>query len=197
MGRLIKKIFSTVIDFFLYTLLTEKQREKVANMFSDRQKEAVKRLAGFGKRHEQKQAVKHIKDHLYSLGLRKKALAEMTRHFEQTSDNYEKRLYAWELALWYANHLTEQDAERALVYIEAAKNGEKDRIQRKRIAVLEAECLQRVGNVEKARRILEDELATNEHPDLFLGLANLETNIEKRLAWMNRAFSAYNLHPIT
>ncbi|HLS67172.1 MAG TPA: glycosyltransferase family 2 protein [Pseudogracilibacillus sp.] len=197
MVRLLKKIIAKFIDFFLYTLLSEKQRERLANTFSDRQKEAIKRFAGFGKRHEQKRTVKHIKDHLYSLGLRKKALADMTERFEQTQDAYKKRLYAWELALWYANQLTERDAKQALVYIEAAKNNEKDRIQRKRIAVLEAECLQRVGDVERARRVLEDELATHEHPDLFLGLANLETDIEKRLAWINRAFKTYNLHPIT
>src|SRR5690625_1892980 len=171
MVRLLKKIIAKFIDFFLYTLLSEKQRERLANTFSDRQKEANKRFAGFGKRHEQKRTVKHIKDHLYSLGLRKKALADMTERFEQTQDAYKKRLYAWELALWYANQLTERDAKQALVDIEAAKNNEKDRIQRKRIAVLEAECLQRVGDVERARRVLEDEPATHEHPDLFLGLA--------------------------
>src|SRR5690625_430272 len=158
MVRLLKKIVAKLIDFLLYTVLSEKQRTKFANAFSDKQKETVKRLVGFGKRHEQKRVVKHIKDHLYSLGLRKKALHEMKKRFKETNDSYEKRLYAWELALWYANQLTEEDAKKALPYLEVAKNNEKDRLQQKRIAVIEAECYERIGDVTSAQNVLQTAL---------------------------------------
>src|SRR5690625_2241029 len=150
----IKKVLTAIIDWFLYTLLSEKQKERLANLFSERQKERLKKITRYGKRHTQKRQVKHIKDHLYSLGFTERALTELKNMYRDTNDSYLKRLVAWELTLWYANQYTKADAKRALTYIEGALEGEKDHDQLRRIAIIKAECLEQIGEVEAARKVI-------------------------------------------
>lgn len=192
-----KKWITNVIDWFLYTLLSEKQKKKLASLFSERQKAWLKNVTKFGKRHQQKKHIKHVKDHLYSLGFTTLALNEMKRIYETTKDTYEKRLIAWELSLWHTNELTKEGAKKALQYLESALDGEKDSDQLRRIAIIQAECYERLDEIENARATLQAQLNENVHPDLYLALANLETSIEKRLTWINEAYAHYQLEPIT
>ena len=193
----LKKIITNMIDWFLYSVLSEKQKEKLTNLFSEEQKEWIKRFTQYGKKHAQKAKVKKIKDNLYSLGLTDEALAEFKHIFEHDKDKYLKRLVAWELTLWYTNQYTETGAKRALEYIEYAKLGEKDVDQLRRIAIIEAECLARIGKKEEARTVLEKNLQQRIHPDVYLAIANLEDSIEERLYWINKVYSHFNLNPIT
>lgn len=197
MIRAIKKWISNVVDWFLYTLLTDGQKERISNLFSERQKELLRKLTKHGKRRQQKLYIKHVKDHLYSLGFRTRALQQLKSILKETDDVYMKRLASWELVLWYANLETEEGARKALTYIKDARNGEKDLTQLRRITVVEAECLQRTGRTEEARELILNQLKLEEHPDLYLALANLEEDIPSRLSRINQVYAMHRLQPIT
>lgn len=196
MVQAIKKGISRIFDWLLYTFLSENQKEKISRLFSERQKELLRKITQHGKRRQQKLHIKHLKDHLYSLGFRTKALQQLQSLLETSDDSYMKRLAAWELALWFANLETEEGAKESLAYIEKAKQGEKDTTQLRRITIVEAECLLRTGQKELARTIVLDLLKKEQHPDLYLSLANLETDIERRMQWINKVYAMYRLNPI-
>lgn len=190
-------MITNVLDWYLYTLLSEKQKEKLAKLFSDRQKDRIKRITKYGKKHSQKMKVKQLKDHLYSLGFTNLALEELKEMYQYEKDAYMKRLVAWELMLWYANQYTNEGAHEALTYVTSVKTGEKGQDQLRRIAIVEAECLDRIGKKTAARDVLQHRLSIEKHPDVYLGLANLEATIEQRLDWINKAYRHFHLHPIT
>ncbi len=196
MFRILKKIIIAPIDWVLYRLLNEKQRKKLTDKLSDEQKAKIKRLIG-GKKQAQRQQLKQIKHHLYSLGFTEKALEDLKSFHANMKDKHLKRLAAWELVLWFANIYTEDGAKQALAYIPAASDGEQDPDQLRRIAIIKAECHERLNQMEEGKQVLQEILKTQTHPDLYLGLANLETSISDRVEWMNKAMQMYDLQPIT
>lgn len=165
-------------------------------MFSEKQKETIRKVTKFGKKNKQKAYVKLLKDNLYTLGFEQEVLQELNHLFETTNDKYLRRLVAWELALWHANHYTKADAEKAIPYLDAATIDEKDTQQLQRIAIVKAESLQHLNKVTEAQAVLQERLQVLEHPDLYLGLANLETDIGDRFKMMNKAFQMYDLEEI-
>ena len=196
MFRILKKIIIAPIDWVLYRLLNEKQRKKLTDKLSDEQKAKIKRLIG-GKKQAQRQQLKQIKHHLYSLGFTEKGLEDLKSFHANMKDKHLKRLAAWELVLWFANIYTEDGAKQALAYIPAASDGEQDPDQLRRIAIIKAECHERLNQMEEGKQVLQEILKTQTHPDLYLGLANLETSISDRVEWMNKAMQMYDLQPIT
>lgn len=195
--RIVKKAITNTADWILYSVLSEKQKESLKNIFSEKQKEKLKKMTQYGRKHKQKLAVKQLKDHLYTLGFRKQALASLTDWYEQEQDLYVKRLLAWELMLWHVNQLTETGAKEALRYLHDVKKAEKDTHQLRRIAIIQAECLARINNEGTAQMVLQERLENAPHPDLYLAKANLETELDLRLQWINEAYAFYDLHPIT
>lgn len=183
------------MDWLIYTVLSDTQRKKLSNFFSEEQKENIKKLVS-GKRNRQKEKLQNIKYHLYSLGFREKGLEELKSFNSSTTDAFLKRLSAWEIALWYANQNTKHDAELALKYLPQAMEKEKNKDQLRRIAIVKAECYERIGLREKAREVINQLLGTQEHPDLFLAAANLENTIEERVVWINKVYQYYHLAPI-
>lgn len=196
MFRILKKIIIAPIDWVLYRLLNEQQRKKLTDKLSDEQKAKIKRLIG-GKKQAQRQQLKQIKHHLYSLGFTEKGLEDLKSFHANMKDKHLKRLAAWELVLWFANIYTEDGAKQALAYIPAASDGEQDPDQLRRIAIIKAECHERLNQMEEGKQVLQEILKTQTHPDLYLGLANLETSISDRVEWMNKAMQMYDLQPIT
>lgn len=140
--------------------------------------------------------LKPYKYHLYNLGFIDKSLEDLKKLMDETTDRYLFRAIAWELVLWHANKYTPQGAEQALVYIESALQGEKDSEQLRKIAIIQAECLERLGKVEEGKQIIHHLLTKQEHPDLYLAAANLTSSITERVKWLNKALSMYNIHPI-
>lgn len=196
--RSIKKLFSRMIDWVLYTLLTERQKKFLANLFTERQKETIKRITKIGKRHSQRRLLKQIHDHLYSKGFTKRAYEElvtMLKTYEK--DTFMKRLISWELALWHANQLTAREAKQALHFLAKAKEGEENQEQLRKISIMEAECYEHLKENERGKEIIRKQLNEEEHPDLYLAMANLEESLTARLQWINQAFIFYNLQPIT
>ncbi|HZW68473.1 MAG TPA: glycosyltransferase family 2 protein, partial [Pseudogracilibacillus sp.] len=93
--RAIKKVISNIVDWFLYTLLSDEQKERLSNLFSEGQKDLIRKVTQHGKRRKQKMYVKQIKDNVYSLGLRKKGLQQFQTILQESKDLYLKRLVAW------------------------------------------------------------------------------------------------------
>lgn len=193
----VKKIISSIIDWFLYRLLNDDQKERLSKLFSERQKKLLRNITQHGKRRKQKLYIKQVKDNIYSLGLRTKGLAQLKAVLAETKDSYMKRLVAWELVLYYANLESEAGAREALGYIGDAKTGENDSTQLRRIAIVEAECLLKTNEQAQARKLIKQQLSRETHEDLYLALANLEQAIDKRLALINKVYEQHGLNPIT
>src|SRR5690625_7954254 len=100
-----------------------------------------------------------------------------------TDDAFMKRLIHWELALWHVNQITKKDAKKSLHHLELAKEGEKNKDQLRRIAIIEAENYLLLEEDEMAEAILQKRLAEDPHPDLYFGLANTKNTLTERLKW--------------
>src|SRR5699024_5591790 len=195
--RIIKKGITNTVDWLLHSVLSERQKESLKNVFSEEQQEKLKQLTQFGRKHQQKMAVKQLKDHLYSLGFRNRALEEMISWYRSEKEGYVKRLLAWELTLWYVNQHTEQGAKQALQYIEAVRKGEKDSNQLRRIAVIEAECLLTLQDEVIDKDILPTSLERKDHTNLYLVMANTEVTFDCSLSWIILFYIHYCLLNIT
>lgn len=197
MIRKIKTWFSSIIDWLLFRLLNDDQKKRLSNLFTERQKKMLRKLVGYSKHRQQKLYIKKIRDNLYSLGLREQALKQLKRILNETNDSFLKRLAAWELVLWHANLETKEGAEKALTYVPEAKIGENDVSQLRRIAIMEAECLARLGDIVEARKVINEQLTKIDHPDLYLALANLEENALDRIGYLNDIYKKYQLNEVT
>ncbi|HEY4599683.1 MAG TPA: glycosyltransferase family 2 protein [Cerasibacillus sp.] len=149
------------------------------------------------KRKQAQNDLKPYKYHLYDLGFTERALSDLENLFETTTNHYLLRASAWELALWYANDYSAAGAYHALGYLEIAKHGEKDGDQLRRIAIIEAEMYDLLGEQTVGKEVIEVALQREIHPDLYFALANLEATLEGRLDYFNRVMALYDLAPIT
>src|SRR5690625_1475766 len=172
--RLIKKMVVAPIDWILYTVLSEKQKKKIANLFTENQKDTIKRITKHGKQQAQRAKIKKLKDHLYTLAFSDRALAELETFHHENKDGVMQLLTAWELALWYTNLSTVEGAHQALEYLQIAIDGENDQDQQRRAAIIQAECLARVDRGEAARQMIHDLITAKKHPDLLMAAVNLE-----------------------
>ncbi|WP_077600826.1 glycosyltransferase family 2 protein [Oceanobacillus sojae] len=195
MAGVIKKIVAEPVDWFIYSVLGEKQRKYLLNILNNQQKDAIKRVL-LGKKEAERQRLKQIKYHLYNLGFIEKGLADLEAYLQQANDPYLKRKVAWEKVLWHANQYNEKDAAIALKYLPLVQEGILQPDQQRRIAIIKAELLDETGESEKARRVLLSVLKSAEHADTYLALANLETDINDRFVYINKAFSLYHLDNI-
>ncbi|MFD2044484.1 glycosyltransferase family 2 protein [Ornithinibacillus salinisoli] len=196
MKNIFKKILSFPMDWFLFTVLSENQRNFLSSLLSEKVKEKIKRLIS-GKKLIERDKLQKIKYHLYNLGMEKKGLDALEAFYENAKDPYLKRTAAWELVLWHANEHSEQGGRKALTYIPAASLKQKNMDERRRIAIIKAECLDLINKVQESKQTIDQMLSLDEHPDLFLARANLEDSIENKLKWINKALSYYNLTPIS
>lgn len=194
--HLVKKAVSSVIDGVLYKVLDEKTKKKIADSLTDQQKAVIRKIIGKGRKHTNQQYIKQIKRHLYNYGFIHKAYEDLKEIYETTDDQHLKSLAAWELAQWHANEYTKADSRKAIDYLKFLSKQETNLEQQRRYAILSAECFDQLGARDSARRILLKTLKQKEHPDIYLGLANLEDSPEDKLYWMNQAIKQYDLIPI-
>lgn len=192
---MIKKILSRPIDWVVYSLFNENQRKQIGDMLTQTQKDTVIRLLN-GKKFTERRRVKSLKHHLYTLGFTERALDDMRKLRCETDNPENQRLISWEMSLWHANRNDVEGAQRALGYLKDAESGEESPDQKRRIAIVTAECLDRTGQKEAAVRLLSSHLEAQPHPDLCLGLANLEADIDRRMVLINEAFRMHELEPI-
>ncbi len=167
-----------------------KQIEK----WKKQQEKARKRLRKIEKAETQ---IDPLRRRLLNLGFIPKVLSEAREASEEAKNTFQQRAAARLLALWFGKLKTEEGARLSLQAIAKAKQGEKDPDLQRKAAVMEAEALAILGNQEGAEGLLLGALKSQEHEDLCLALANLETSLEKRIYWINRALSVYGLSPLT
>lgn len=190
-----KKMISKPVDWAVYSLLGEKQRKQIGDLMSKEQKEKVVRLLN-GKKFLQRKKLKALKHHLYTLGFTDRALNDMQEFLETAENNEIRRLISWEMSLWYANRNDAEGARTALDYLPTAAEGEQNPDQLRRIAIVTAECFARLGEKGQASALLLEHAEQFPHPDLHLGLANLEDKIEAKMTRINKAFAMHQLNPI-
>lgn len=153
----------------------------------------------YSKTYKQKHAenqLKPYKSYLYDLGMVDKALHDLKEIYHDSVNKYQKRAIAWELALFYANKHTIDGAKQALKYIPQAIDGIKDGEFIRRATIIETECYGLLGRNREGTRRIENLLHTQEHPDLYLALANVCETIEERMKWINRVLQMYDLEVI-
>lgn len=192
---MLKKLISKPVDWVVYSVMGEKQRKQIGDMLSKKQKENITRLLN-GKKFRERRKLKALKHHLYNLGFTERALKDMREFLVETENSEMKRLISWEMSLWHANKNTVEGAKEAVKFLPEAAEGENSPDQLRRIVIVTAECFGRLSHKEHARELLEKQLTSAPHPDLYLALANLEEDIEERMKIINKAFEMYDLEPI-
>lgn len=153
----------------------------------------------YSKTYKAKQASNDLKPYvrlLYNEGFNEKALTDLITLHQTTTNKYTKRSTAWELALYYANKESQYFAEEALHYMKLAKKHVKDSITLRQMTLVEVECLLRLTEHEQAQALLQQLLITDKHPDILLARANIESDIDKKLAMINQVYRQFNLQPI-
>ena len=154
----------------------------------------------YSKTYKRKQASNELKAYKYALyneGFIDEALADLQTMFKETNNRYVRQAIAWELALWFANKQTESGASRAIPYVQVIKSAEKDKQHVRHVTIIEAECLTMLGEREQAANLLLEQLTIDQHPDLYLALVNTETDISKKIQWINKTYQLYHLASIT
>jgi glycosyltransferase involved in cell wall biosynthesis len=153
----------------------------------------------YSKAYKRKHAANQLKKHkylLYNLGFEEKTIDELENLYKETDSKYLKQAIAWELSLMNANKYTKTGAKRALAYLPAAMKGIEDKEALRRAAVIKAECLALIGELEAGKAFIEQVLTFQQHPDLYLAAANVEEKPEARIAWINKALDVYRLDPL-
>lgn len=140
--------------------------------------------------------VSHLKYQMFNLGFIEKAYSDLLELVDN-GDIYSRKLAARELAVWHANLKTKKDASKAIYFINIYKEDLDDSDKFRQATILETECLQFLNEMDAAKQGISDAINNELHPDLLLMAANLEDNIEKRLAWINQTLELYNLRPIS
>ncbi|WP_419893031.1 glycosyltransferase family 2 protein [Oceanobacillus kimchii] len=144
--------------------------------------------------------LKKYKQYLYDLGFESRALKDLHRLYMYESNVYLKKAAAWELAMWYSNKQTVDGAKQALPYLEVASRNETNLDVLRQIAIQKAEAHRMLGHQDKGLRILKQVLINsnnNIHTDVLLAIANLCSNENDRLFWINEVMKVYDLEPIT
>lgn len=146
-----------------------------------------------------KQARRKVNGWKYKLelGFTYKALEELENVVRTTDNPYVERYAAWELALNYINQATREAAHKSIEYVDIAVKKEKDVSFLRRAAILKAEAHAILQEQEKGMQALAPFLKKETHPDIFLAAANLETDTDERLKWINRTLASTGIAPVT
>ncbi|OIJ21751.1 hypothetical protein BKP45_03370 [Anaerobacillus alkalidiazotrophicus] len=190
----IRRIIS-LIEWFMYKLIGPKQREFFKNKLTDKQKHFIKKFMFSGK--WQRQEIGLAKHRLYNLGFTKRAFSHLQDLSRKKDEPYLSRLANWELALWHANLYSKEDARKCLDLLQQATHDEKDPARLRQKTIMEAECYEILGDILAAKQVLAPILDNEEHPDVYLAAANLESDMSRRMDWINKALQLYNITPIT
>lgn len=133
---------------------------------------------------------------LYTLGFIDRALEELEYNLKYTTSPYAKHAAAWELALWYSQFEDDNNIQRTLNYLRLAKDGMRDIKTLQKIALVEAHCYLNLDNPDRARKVVQAAMEKGVNNDLFLAMANCETELEAKLHWINQALVTDGLTPI-
>ncbi|WP_162617910.1 glycosyltransferase [Salinicola halophilus] len=146
------------------------------------------------KKHARKR-VTHARVHLYTLGFVERGVAELKLLTEDRVNAFMAPWAEWELALWYASHPDAESKRQALEHIRRYRQHDFELFNESAIAIVEAECLETVGERDKGIALLEGLRSTRLNGDVLLGLANLYEN-DGKLTTINRCLEAFGIERI-
>ncbi|MFA9457413.1 glycosyltransferase, partial [Halalkalibacter sp. AB-rgal2] len=195
MLRVMKRSLIASIDWFLYQFLSTTQKEKMANILTEKQKEKLKKIINPGKKRAQIRKIERMKYRLYELGFSNRSIEDFKALAAE--EGILRKYAAWELAVWYVNQYSKRGAEQSLYYLKIALEGEKDSSTIRRAKVLQAECYARLGEVEQAIQLLRGELQHSKHVDLYLGLVSLIESAEEKMLLLNEMYRTFQVSPIS
>lgn len=174
--------------------LNSKYKKMISKALTPKQKSMIKRLLSPSKRHIINRFEKS-KIRLYSIGFIQKEIRELEKLSEDTSPLI-RNLALWNLVLWHANQCTTNDAKKCLEYI-SKLNVKKGSIAAYEIAILEAECLKNLGDLSKAKSVIESINKKDFDDELFLCMSNLEIDECMRIYYMNELLKRNGLSEVS
>ncbi|ADU31887.1 glycosyltransferase [Evansella cellulosilytica] len=195
-----KRVSRKIADFFQWVydkVLTSEQRGRIKKFLSENQKQFLKSKFKNGKKQIQLDKIDRVKYRLTSLGFNGKAYDDLKMMYKNSEDDNMRKLAGWELALWHANQYTSDDAEQCIKYLEGTFKNEKEFGNIKKNAILQAECLDLLGKIEEAKKVILKALQIKDDPDLFLSYANLEPELQTKIEYINKALSIKKLSNIS
>jgi hypothetical protein len=130
---------------------------------------------------------------LLNLGLRERATADLIDISREFNRPMRRTLAARELAVLHMAADDAADLRAALNYFDLALSLEVEPSYKRATDILRAEAHLRLGETDRAREILLAELVTDQHLDLYLGLANCESDIGAKVALINQALDTTGL----
>lgn len=145
--------------------------------------------------HQQKhdRIIRDLRRKLLEAGFEEKASRDLREIVENGQRQYIKNLAAWELAVWHAGKDFEKGYDLALHYLRKVDQSLLDPVKKTCFCIMEAECYIGLNQPEKAKIACENGLKYSQSPDLFLALANKETEIDQKLQWVNEIYEHSDL----
>lgn len=134
-----------------------------------------------------------LKSYLYDLGFFELALNDLKGLYQNAKTPHDKRIIGWELLLCYGNHGDKTSARDALELISSVKGHGIGPVMMRMAAIIEAECHEKLGNIDQAKEIIQLELNKAPHPDLFIAALRLEASVDYKLDWLNKLMDNYEL----
>lgn len=130
---------------------------------------------------------------LLRLGFTERAVADLETIVTDSPTKGERLIATRELAVHFANRETEPDTRKALHYVELVLT-QNNRRERESMAILKAECLDRLGRRAEALTLLESYRQQGDNVDL--ALANLHADDDERLSLINGVMARHRLEHI-
>ncbi|MGP4038858.1 glycosyltransferase [Gracilibacillus sp. D59] len=196
MKKRIKKIIVSIVEFIAYNIISSKHRRQMVDRLPSALKNRIKGLVKTGKQQKKFNNVENIKYKLRNLGFEEKALIELEQLMKTTNDILIKKLIAWELAVWHSNKQTEEGARKSIKLLPIVSRGEKDTVKLRQITVIQAENLILLGDIKRAKNLIDKMLNVEPHPDLYLARANTENSVNDRLKWINKVYEYLSLNTV-
>ncbi|SDO06766.1 glycosyltransferase family 2 protein [Alkalicoccus daliensis] len=166
-------------------------KKSISARLSKSQKEKLKQVVPFlGLPITKVQVAKHK---LNNLGFVSRGLQELEDLYNNAKRANFKQYAAFELALWHMNQYTQEDAQKALDYLEVHLSGEENEEKVRRGSILAIEAMNLLGAHSNARNTADLLLKKTEHADVYFARANSEEEVSSRVAWINKVFKQYHL----
>ncbi|MGD6776457.1 glycosyltransferase family 2 protein [Sutcliffiella horikoshii] len=199
MKKGIIKLLSNILDFSIYKLFNQNQREYFSNFVTDQNKKNIKKYLRLGKSRLQINEVETIKYYMNNLGFTERGLQSLIKILVSEKKSMKTIYAAKELSLWYANQYDKDSASMSLSIIEKHLSEVKATILERQITIMKSEAYLTIGDSEQAKKVINSLLSLNQkpHPDVLLAAANLENSLPKKIKIINQMLDSYGLSNIT
>lgn len=134
---------------------------------------------------------------LKSLGFTDQPLRELNFFLADSELPKFKKAAGLQLLRWYAYQNDLKSVQKCLELLPIVKDGETNLLNIKQNAVIEAECYLKIKDFTAGQLVIEKALERiGPNADLFLAMANFETNFINKLEWINKAFKIHGMAPL-